>query len=127
MSVLRIDPHGASFIKHRTDSCRNLPVFFLRIVVFSLSMRRRFCVSHSLRDKASHPLRRALLHLFGSVGIGREGEACVVMAQHTGHGFHVNAVLQSDGGECVSEIMEANVGQTGVLEDFLVQVHTVSG
>ncbi len=59
--------------------------------------------------KAPHLLRRALLHLSGGVCVGAQGEASVIVAQHVGHCFHVHAVLQSNGRECVPKIVEADV------------------
>ena len=50
---------------------------------------------HDLRHEAAHGLRRLVLHLPGSVGVGAEGEACVVVPQHTGDRLDVHAVLQS--------------------------------
>ena len=43
----------------------------------------------------------------GHMSVGVQREACGVMSQHGGHGFHVHAVLECHGGECVSEVMEA--------------------
>lgn len=42
--------------------------------------------------RISHDRRSFVLLLAGGVGIGAEGEACVIMAQHGGNGFHVYAV-----------------------------------
>ena len=60
--------------------------------------------------KTTHLLRRAFLHLTGSVRVSAEGEARVVVAKHVGHGFHVHAVLQSNGRERVTKIVETDVG-----------------
>gem|GEM_PF-1554292 len=43
-----------------------------------------FC-SHHLRHEAAHFLRGLLLHLPCDVGVGAEGEACVVVAERAGH------------------------------------------
>ena len=56
------------------------------------------------------------------MGVGAEGEASVVVAQHTADGFHINSILEGYCGEGVSEAMERNVLQIGILEDLLVQL-----
>ena len=66
--------------------------------------------SQYLFHKIPHLLRRTLLHLTSSVCVSAEGEASVIVAQHVGHRFHVHAVLQSDGRECVTKIVETDVG-----------------
>ena len=40
------------------------------------------------------------------MGVGVQGEACGEMTQHAGHGFDFHAVLQSEGGEGVAQVME---------------------
>ena len=54
---------------------------------------------HDLLHKGAHGLSSLVLLLLRSVGIGAEGEACVVVARHTGHGLHIHAVLQGCSGE----------------------------
>lgn len=49
---------------------------------------------HCLTDDRADGVRRILLHLCGGVGIGIEGEACGVVAQGSGEGFHVYAILE---------------------------------
>ena len=56
---------------------------------------------HDLRHKATHGFRRLILHLPGGVGVGAEGEACVVVAQHTGDRLDVHPVLQGQRSECM--------------------------
>lgn len=53
--------------------------------------------------KIPHFLRRALLHLAGSVYVGAQCETRVVVAKHVGHRFHIHTVLQSNGRERVLE------------------------
>ena len=43
------------------------------------------------------------------MGIGVEGEARGVVAQGSGEGFHIHAVLEAQGGEKVPHVMEADV------------------
>ena len=50
-------------------------------------------VSDSAGENVPHGLGRFQLRVGGNVGIGVQGEACRVMAQHTADGFHVHAVL----------------------------------
>lgn len=59
--------------------------------------------------------------LAGGVGVGPQGKACVVVAQHGGDGFDVHAVLEGQGGEGVPEIVEPKVLQASVLENALVE------
>lgn len=56
------------------------------------------------------------------MGVGAESEACVVVTQHTAYRLYVNAVLEGYCGEGVSEAMERNVLQIGLLEDLLVEL-----
>ena len=62
-------------------------------------------LSH-LRHEVSHGLRCLVLLLAGGVGVGAEGESCIVMSQHGGDGFDVHAVLESQGGEGVTQVVE---------------------
>ena len=48
----------------------------------------------SAGEEVPHRVRRLFLHGGRDVGIGVEGEACAVVSQHGGEGFHVYAVLQ---------------------------------
>ena len=62
---------------------------------------RYFCMSSQYPfHKIPHFLRRALLHLAGSVYVGAQCETRVVVAKHVGHRFHIHTVLQSNGREC---------------------------
>ena len=54
---------------------------------------------HDLRHEAAHGFRRLILHLPCGVGISTEGEARIVVAQHTGDRLDVHAILQGKGGE----------------------------
>ena len=63
--------------------------------------------SHHLRHEATHGFRRLILHLAGGVGIGAQGEPRVVVAQHTGNGLDIHTILQGQGGESVSKLVEA--------------------
>ena len=58
------------------------------------------CLYH-LRHEAAHGFRRLVLHLAGGVGVGAEGEARVVVSQHTGDRLDVHPVLQGQCGKGV--------------------------
>lgn len=47
----------------------------------------------------------------GDVGVGVQGEAGGVVAQHTADRFHIYAILERQGSEGVSQIMEPHLGQ----------------
>ena len=57
--------------------------------------------SHHLRHEIAHLFGGALLHLPRDVGIGSQRKARVEVTEHTGYRFHVHAVLQCQGRECV--------------------------
>lgn len=57
---------------------------------------------YMLCHDAAHRSRRLLLHSVRRVGVGAEREARVEVAQHTGHGFDVHAVLQCQRCEAVA-------------------------
>ena len=46
------------------------------------------------------------------VGIGVQGKPCGEVAQHPGHGFHIHPVLQHQGSEGVSQVVEPHLGQS---------------
>lgn len=64
---------------------------------------------HDLRHKIPHGFRYLVLHLPGGMGVGAEGEPCVVVAGHIADGFHVYAILVRKSGE--AEVVEANMLQ----------------
>ena len=65
--------------------------------------------SHDLRHEAAHGFRCLILHLPGGVGVGAQGEARIVVAQHTGDGLDVHTVLEGQRGEGVPKFVEARV------------------
>ena len=70
--------------------------------MFSSAVQKIFALaSQYLFHKIPHLLRRTLLHLTGGVRVSAQGEARIIVTQHVGHCFHVHAVLQSNGRECV--------------------------
>lgn len=81
-----------------------------------------FRILHHLFHEAAHLLRCLFLHLPGGVGIGAQGEPCIVVSQHRGDCLHIHPVLQSYGSEGVPEIMEPDVFQPRVLQNLLVEL-----
>ena len=79
--------------------------------------------SHDLRHEIAHLFGCAFLHLACDVRVGAERESRVEMAEHTGHCFHVYAILKRQRCECVSQVVKSQVFQSRVLQDFLVNVH----
>ena len=73
-----------------------------------------------LRHEVAHGLRRLVLLLAGGVGVGSQGESCVVMSQHGRDRFDVHTVLKGQGGEGMAEIVEPKVPQSGVFQDAMV-------
>ena len=55
----------------------------------------------STGEDVSHGICRRPLCCGGNVGVGIQGEARGVVAQHTGYSLYVHAVLQGQGGEGV--------------------------
>ena len=64
---------------------------------------------HHLCHEAAHGLSGFILLLAGGVGVGSQGEARVVVPQHGRNRFYIDAILKCQRGECVSEIVEADV------------------
>ena len=56
---------------------------------------------HDLRHEIAHLFCCTFLHLARDVGVGAKGKPCVKVTEHTRYGFHVHAVLQCQGRECV--------------------------
>ena len=54
---------------------------------------------HCLVDNVADGVRRLPLHLLGGVGVGVQREACAVVPQGVGEGFHIHTVLQRQGCE----------------------------
>ena len=72
-------------------------------------------VLSNLRHEAAHFLRSLLLHLPSGVGVGAEGEARIIVAEHTADGFDVHAILQCQRCEGMSEVVKSDVRQSSVL------------
>ena len=74
-----------------------------------------------LCHEVAHGLRCLVLLLAGGVGVGPQGKSGIVVPQHSGDRFDVHTVLEGQGGEGMTEIVEAKVFQTSVLQNALVQ------
>lgn len=57
------------------------------------------------------------------MGVGAQGEPGVKVPQHGGHRFYIYAILRGRGGEGVPQIVEPEMSQSGILQDFLVEIH----
>ena len=78
---------------------------------------------HDLRHEIAHLFGGTFLHLPRDVGVSSQCEACVEMTEHTGHSFHVYAVLERQRCECVSQVMKSQVFQSCVLQNLFVDVY----
>ena len=58
----------------------------------------------------------------GDMSVGIQREACRVVAQHRGYGFHVHAVLERHRREGVTEIVESDAGQPSPFQHPLEHV-----
>ena len=59
------------------------------------------CLLDILVQESAHLCCRLMLHTRGHMGVGIQGEACGVVAQHGGKGLDIHAVLQGQRGEGV--------------------------
>ena len=112
--------------------------FLVHFLGYSLEMskeRRRGYSWYPLRRSVffaacSHHLCHEITHLFGStflhlprdMGVSAEREACVEVTEHTGHSFHVYAVLERQCRECMSQVVKSQMLQPCVFQNFLVDV-----
>ena len=70
---------------------------------------------HDLCHEIAHLFGCAFLHLPCDVGVGSQRESCVEMTEHTRYGFHVHAILECQGRECMSQVVKSQVVQPGIL------------
>ena len=85
------DPHGEMSRERR----RGYAWYSLRRSVFFAAC------SHHLCHIISHLFGCAFLHLACDVGVGAKRESRVEVTKHTGHSFHVYAILERQRCECV--------------------------
>ena len=81
-----------------------------------------FCL-HDLCHETAHRLCGLVLLLPCSVGVGAEGEARVVVPEHTADGFDVHPVLECQGRERMTQVVKPDMLQPRVLEDPLVECY----
>ena len=62
---------------------------------------------HDLCHEIAHLFGCAFLHLPCDVGVGSQRESCVEMTEHTRYGFHVHAILECQGRECMSQVVKS--------------------
>ena len=75
-----------------------------------------------------HRVGRFALGVSRDVGVGIQGEARAVMAQHSGDRLDVYAVLESQGRHCMSAVMETHLRQPRPLQDAVEHIQdTVRG
>ena len=108
------DPHAEMHGKGERAPKRKLLPFRCSACLRDLS---------NLRHEAAHFLRGFLLHLPCDVGVGAEGEARVVVPEHTADGFDVHPVLECQGRERMTQVVEPDMLQPRVLEDPLVECY----
>ena len=77
---------------------------------------------HHLCHEIAHLFGCAFLHLPCDVGVGAKGKPCVKVTEHTRYRFYVHAILECQRCECVSQVMKSQVFQSGVFQNFLVDV-----
>ena len=78
--------------------------------------------SHHLCHEITHLFGGTFLHLPRDMGVSAEREACVEVTEHTRYRFHIHAVLQCQGRECVSQVMKSQILQPCILQNLLVDV-----
>ena len=61
------------------------------------------------------------------MGVSIEGEACGVVSQHTGDGFHVHTVLESKGNEGMPEVVKSDSFQSCPIQHSLEHVQDAVG
>lgn len=65
-----------------------------------------------MHHEAAHLFSGLLLHSVGGMGVGTQGKACVIVAQHTGYCFYIDAVLESHGCERMPKIVKSYILQS---------------
>ena len=88
-----------SGLTHTVTHTRKCPKSDGEDVCLILSVALLFL--HDLRHEIAHLLCCALLHLPRDVGICPKCETCVEVSKHTGHCFHIHAILQCQRCKCV--------------------------
>lgn len=71
-------------------------------------------------DDRADGVRRVLFHLGRGVGVGVEGEACGVVAQSPGEGFHVHSIFEGQGSEKMPHVVETDVFRANSFQYFVM-------
>jgi len=82
-----------------------------------------FVISECLLQQVPHLCCRLFLYLVRSMGVGGEGESGAAVPKYAGYGLDIDAILQGKGCEGMPQIMEADVLQSGILEDLLMELY----
>ena len=67
------------------------------------------CTSDDSRENLIHSVGSLLLHVFGAVGVGVQGDLDVSVAHEGGNRLHGDVSFDQHGGAGVTEIMEADL------------------
>ena len=86
-----------------------------------------FILLHDLSHEIPHGFRSLILNLPGGVGVGAEGEAGIVVAQHTADGFDVYTVLEGYCGEVCLRPWSGMCSRSASLRIFSWSFATESG
>lgn len=90
---------------------------------FVLPARLFLSVLHDLLHEVFRGLGRFALLLPGGVGVGAEGEAGIKVPQHGEGRFHATPFCRAVVANVCLGIVESEMLQSGVLQDFLVKIH----
>ena len=101
---------GGSILRYRSDPSRD---------PYQISERKS---PESAGEEIPHRIRCLFLHGGRDVGVGIEGKPGRVMAQHSGEGFYVHAVLQGQHRKCVAKVVEADPFQPRPFQNPLKHV-----
>ena len=93
-------PWASFLLPHLLERYHLTPALLRRI------RRLGFRFGRGRFHEAADLLRRTSLHIVGDMGVGVQGEARAVVAQHAGQGLHIHAAGDCHRGECVSEVVE---------------------
>lgn len=116
VAYCQLMPHGYNEMRGKNQRApeRKLLPFRCSACLWDLS---------NLRHETAHFLRGLLLHLPCGVGVSAEGEARVVVTQHRGYCFHIHTVLECQGRERMTQVVEPDMLHPRALEDPLVECY----
>ena len=83
---------------------------------------------NSSREEKTYFFGGVLLHGWGDMAVGVEGEACGVVSEEAGEGFHIHTVLQRHRCEGVAQGMKSDFFQSCPFQNSMEHFeHTVRG